>query len=76
VAVDGVTVNAVLPGYTKTERLAELGIDEKALIAQVPAKRLANPEEIGSLCLFLASSQAAYITGQAIACDGGYLHSY
>jgi len=76
VAVDGVTVNAVLPGYTKTERLAELGVDETVLTAQIPAKRLGSPEEIASLCLFLASSKAAYITGQAIACDGGYLHSY
>lgn len=75
VAVDGITVNAVLPGYTKTERLAELGVDEKNLTAQIPAKRLGNPEEIAALCLFLSSSGAAYITGQAIACDGGYLHS-
>jgi len=76
VAADGVTVNAVLPGYTKTERLSELGADEKSLCAQIPAKRLGHPEEVANLFLFLASSAAAYITGQAIACDGGYLHSY
>ena len=76
VAADQVTVNAILPGYTKTERLAELGVDEKVLTAQIPAKRLGHPEEIGALAVFLASSQAAYINGQAIACDGGYMHSY
>jgi 3-oxoacyl-[acyl-carrier protein] reductase len=76
VAIDGVTVNAILPGYTKTERLSELGVSEDHLIAQIPAKRLGRPEEIASLSVFLGSPLASYITGQAIACDGGYLRSY
>lgn len=76
VASEGVTVNAVLPGYIKTQRLSDLGLDEKTFISQIPAKRLGQPKEIASLFVFLASEAAAYITGQAIACDGGYLHSY
>ena len=74
-AADGVTVNAVLPGYTMTERLAEVGIDEAATAALIPARRMGSPEEFAALVTFLASSQASYITGQAIACDGGLLHS-
>ncbi|MBI2743263.1 MAG: SDR family oxidoreductase [Chlamydiales bacterium] len=73
VAVEGITVNALLPGYTRTERLAELGAAEKDLIKEIPAKRLGEPEEYAALAIFLASHQAAYITGQAIACDGGLI---
>lgn len=75
VASYGVTVNALLPGYTRTERLKELGIDEKR-IAQIPAGRLGEPHELGALAAFLASPRAAYITGQAIAIDGGYLKGF
>ena len=74
VAADGVTVNALLPGYTRTERLKELKTPEDAMIAQIPARRLGDAEELGALAAFLASARAAYVTGQAIACDGGYLH--
>ncbi|MBI5272567.1 MAG: SDR family oxidoreductase [Chlamydiia bacterium] len=76
VAPHGVTMNAVLPGYTKTERLAELGHQEEEILRQIPMKRLADPSETAALFVFLASSRARYITGQAIACDGGYLRSY
>lgn len=72
-ASSGVTVNALLPGYTKTERLAELGIPDEQLAAQVPARRLGRPEEFAALTTFLASEKAGYITGQAIAVDGGLL---
>ncbi|MBI3544880.1 MAG: SDR family oxidoreductase [Deltaproteobacteria bacterium] len=74
IAGDGVTINALLPGYTKTERLAELGVSDEKIAAQIPAHRLGRPEEFAALAAFLASSQAAYITGQSIAVDGGYLH--
>lgn len=67
----GVTVNALLPGYTKTERIAELGVPEDKLADGIPAGRLARPEELGALAAFLASTQGAYITGQAITVDGG-----
>jgi 3-oxoacyl-[acyl-carrier protein] reductase len=75
IAGDGITVNAVMPGYTLTERLRAVGIDEKQIAGQIPAGRLGRPEEFAALATFLASEQAAYICGQAIACDGGYLRS-
>lgn len=73
VASYGITINAVLPGYTRTERLQALGIAEDKIISQIPAGRLASPNEMADLMTFLASDRAAYITGQAIACDGGYM---
>jgi 3-oxoacyl-[acyl-carrier protein] reductase len=73
VAADGVTVNALLPGYTRTERLKELKVDD-TMLAQIPARRLGEPEELAAMTTFLASPRAAYVTGQAIAVDGGYLH--
>lgn len=73
IAPHGITINALLPGYTRTERLKELKIPEEKMTSQVPAGRLAEPEEFAALTAFLASERAAYITGQAIACDGGYL---
>ncbi|WP_322009353.1 SDR family oxidoreductase [Paraburkholderia sp. J12] len=75
VAADGITVNALLPGFTATERLQEIGVGDAQVASQVPAGRLGRPEEFAALAAFLASEQAAYITGQAIACDGGLLRS-
>jgi 3-oxoacyl-[acyl-carrier protein] reductase len=75
VAADGITVNALLPGFTLTERLQELGVDEATIAQKVPAKRMGRPEEFAALATFLASEQAGYICGQAIACDGGMLRS-
>lgn len=68
-----ITVNSILPGYTKTARLAELKVPEEDLIAQIPMGRLGTPEEFAALAVFLSSTQASYITGQAIACDGGLI---
>lgn len=67
-----ITVNCVAPGATKTQMTA--GIPDnlrEALIQKIPLRRMAEPEEIASLHLFLASDEAAYITGQVIFCDGG-----
>jgi 3-oxoacyl-[acyl-carrier protein] reductase len=75
VAGDGITVNAIMPGYTLTERIRELGVDEKQAAAQIPARRMGRPEEFAALAAFLASERAGYICGQAIACDGGLLRS-
>ena len=75
VAGDQVTVNALMPGYTLTERLEELHLDEARLTAQIPARRLGRSQDFAALAAFLASDQAGYITGQAIACDGGLLQS-
>ncbi|MDC0714344.1 SDR family oxidoreductase [Stigmatella sp. ncwal1] len=71
VAAQGITLNAVLPGYHATDRLKQLGIAEERLSAQIPARRLGRPEELGALVAFLSSDQAAYITGQSIVADGG-----
>lgn len=76
VAEFGITVNAILPGYTKTERLAELNIPDHILSEDIPAKRVGRPEEFAALAVFLGSEQAAYITGQSIACDGGTIRGY
>lgn len=78
VAADGVTVNCIAPGYTATERLNELFRDERekeALVATIPSRRLARPEEIASAAAFLASERASYITGQTLLVDGGYVKS-
>jgi 3-oxoacyl-[acyl-carrier protein] reductase len=75
VAAEGVTVNAIMPGFTLTERIREVGIDEQQAAAQIPARRMGRPEELAALAAFLASEQAGYICGQAIACDGGFSRS-
>jgi 3-oxoacyl-[acyl-carrier protein] reductase len=78
-----ITVNNVAPGYTLTHRLYELavnraktlGISHEEILAEmskdVPMNRLAGPEEIAALVLFLASQKASYITGTTIQVDGG-----
>jgi 3-oxoacyl-[acyl-carrier protein] reductase len=71
-APKGITVNAVLPGNILTEGLLENGEDYIASMARsIPAGALGTPEDIGHLAAFLATREAAYITGQAIAVDGG-----
>lgn len=75
VAAEGITVNALLPGYTNTDRMAELGVDNATMGPKIPAGRLGEPEEFAALAAFLASGRASYITGQAIAVDGGLLQS-
>jgi 3-oxoacyl-[acyl-carrier protein] reductase len=75
ISPDGITINALMPGYTLTERLAELQLDLTKLAAQIPARRLGRPEDLAAVAVFLASEPAAYVTGQAIAVDGGLLQS-
>ena len=68
----GITVNCIAPGATATRMTA--GIPEKlmeGLLAKIPLRRLAQPEEIAEAHLFLASDAAAYITGQVLFVDGG-----
>jgi 3-oxoacyl-[acyl-carrier protein] reductase len=78
VAEHGVTVNAVAPGYTATERLDELFADDYArarLVATIPAKRFADPAEVASAVAYLCSVQAEYVTGQTLLVDGGVVGS-
>ena len=87
VAKDGITVNSTLTGYFDTDRIAQLNSKkaEKMGVSpdevrsnmeeQVPVKRIGDPEEYGYLVTFLASEQAAFITGTNIAIDGGLLKS-
>lgn len=69
VARKGVTVNAVAPGFIKTDMTE--GLDEAALKKQIPANRFGTPEEVADLVAFLVSPQAGYITGNVISINGG-----
>ena len=68
----GVTINAVLPGNIVTEGLEDLGEDYLRRMEQsIPLGRLGSVEDVAHACLFLASDEAGYITGQTIVVDGG-----
>jgi 3-oxoacyl-[acyl-carrier protein] reductase len=85
VAVDGITVNNVAPGYTRTDRVLELaearaaeqGRTVEAILADTassfPMQRMGEPDELAALVAFLASERAGYITGTTIPVDGGYV---
>jgi NAD(P)-dependent dehydrogenase (short-subunit alcohol dehydrogenase family) len=62
-----------MPTFTQTERLKELRPNAQEMLDKIPMKRLGRPDELGKLAAFLASDHAGYITGQAIAYDGGSL---
>jgi 3-oxoacyl-[acyl-carrier protein] reductase len=67
-----ITINAVLPGNIYTEGLDALGEDYlNQMTASIPLGRLGAVEDIGNTCLFLATDEAGYITGQTIVVDGG-----
>jgi 3-oxoacyl-[acyl-carrier protein] reductase len=67
-----ITINAILPGNIITEGLGELGQDYlRSMEASIPLGRLGSIEEVASAALFLASEEAAYITGQTLVIDGG-----
>ncbi|MCK9310312.1 MAG: SDR family oxidoreductase, partial [Candidatus Cloacimonetes bacterium] len=69
----GITVNAICPGAFDTsmfERIPQKYREE--IEAQIPMKRLGDPQEMGKLVKFLASDDAAYITGQTIHINGGW----
>lgn len=69
VARKGVTVNAVAPGFIKTDMTE--GLDEASLKKMIPANRFGTPEEVADLVAFLVSPQAGYITGNVISINGG-----
>jgi 3-oxoacyl-[acyl-carrier protein] reductase len=84
VAGEGITVNSVAPGYTRTHRVLELNraraaeqgrtVDEvfADMTASYPMHRMGEPEELAALVAFLASERASYITGSTILVDGGF----
>ncbi len=69
VAKKGVTVNAVAPGLIETDMIKNAPVDQ--ILGHIPMRRLGQPEEVADLVAFLASEQAAYITGQVIGINGG-----
>jgi 3-oxoacyl-[acyl-carrier protein] reductase len=87
VARFGITVNNILPGFTRTDRMEELAQStatrerispaevRAGWAAQIPIGRLAEPREFAALAAFLASERASYITGSSIAVDGGWIRS-
>lgn len=71
-----ITVNNVMPGYTKTNRLLSLIENNpsfQSAIDEIPLKRFGNPEEFAAAVTFLASERASYITGTSLAVDGGWI---
>ena len=72
----GVTVNAISPGYVETEMVMAIREDvRKQIVAQIPAGRLAMPDEVADSVVFLTSDKAGYITGTNLSVNGG-LHMY
>jgi 3-oxoacyl-[acyl-carrier protein] reductase len=69
VARRGITVNAVAPGFIKTDMTE--GLDEAALKKTIPANRFGTPEEVADLVAFLVSPNAGYITGNVVSINGG-----
>jgi 3-oxoacyl-[acyl-carrier protein] reductase len=75
---DAITVNSIAPGRIDTDRLRDVyGEDgpSPSDLAQIPLGRLGVPSEIGAVAAFLASDQAAYLTGAVIPVDGGLTRS-
>lgn len=87
VAADGVTVNNILPGYTRTERVEELAnmmADKQGITAEefkakwereIPMRRLGEPREFAAVAAFLVSERASFITGISVQVDGGWIKS-
>ena len=86
-ARENITVNSVCPGFTMTERLLELaeaessrgGVTPEEIYdrwrSDIPARRIADPDEFADVVAFLASERASYVTGVALAIDGGIIKS-
>lgn len=68
----GITCNAIAPGFVETDMTEKLPEAAKELaVKQIPLKKMGRPEDIANAAVFLASQNAAYITGQVIQVDGG-----
>jgi 3-oxoacyl-[acyl-carrier protein] reductase len=87
VAEAGITVNNVMPGYTRTERVEQLARRNAELkgitaeeaaqgwVREIPMRRLGEPREFAAMVAFLCSERASYVTGQSVAVDGGWVRS-
>jgi NAD(P)-dependent dehydrogenase (short-subunit alcohol dehydrogenase family) len=75
-AAHNITVNAVAPGYVKTELVAKLVeeglLDEEALAKRTPLGRIGTPDDVAKAVLFLISEDADFITGHTLVVDGGW----
>lgn len=72
VASRGITVNAVAPGFIRTAMTDKLNDDQKtAILTQIPSGRMGEPDEIAAAVLYLASNEAAYLTGTTLHVNGG-----
>jgi NAD(P)-dependent dehydrogenase (short-subunit alcohol dehydrogenase family) len=72
----GIRSNAICPGLIKTKFSQALWSDEDSLkkfVSHIPMQRMAQPDEMAGLALYLASAQSSYTTGGVFAADGGYL---
>jgi len=69
----GITVNCVSPGFTSTEMVAAMPAEVlERVVAQIPAGRLADPDEIARVVEFLADPASGYITGETYGINGGF----
>jgi 3-oxoacyl-[acyl-carrier protein] reductase len=72
VATRGITVNCIAPGFIETEMTESLGEEQtEKLLGAIPAARLGSPEDVAACAVFLASDEAAYVTGQTLHVNGG-----
>ncbi len=72
VAARGITVNCIAPGFIETPMTDALNDKQKqAILAQIPAARLGQPDDVAAAALYLASDAASYVTGQTISVNGG-----
>ena len=71
-ACRNINVNAVAPGFIQTEMTAKLPEDvQRKMLEAIPLSKFGSPKDVAALCVFLASEEANYITGQTIVIDGG-----